>query len=303
MHPAAQQWVTHFLTHLEIERRLASHTLENYRRDLANIIEYCTKNSVEDWPALDAKHIRQWLAARHRQGIGGRSLARNLSVLRSFLRYLVGEDQLKNNPAQGISAPKTARKLPEPLDTDEMSRLLTLQPGDAEDPLSLRDIAMLELTYSSGLRLAELLSLNLGDINLTDGSVPVTGKGNKMRIVPVGRYARDAIKHWLQQRATLANTGEPALFVGRHGGRLTPRAVQQRFRRHGLRQGIASRVHPHKLRHAFASHLLESSGDLRAVQELLGHTDIATTQIYTHLDFQHLAEVYDKTHPRARKKF
>jgi len=298
MQYAAQQWIDRFLQHLKTERRLSPHTLSNYQRDLRGIVAWCDSVEVADWTTLDAKHVRTYLAMRHRQGLGGRSLARALSALRSFLRFLMREGHLQKNVAQGVQAPKAPRKLPEPLDVDEMARLLSIA-NDA-DPLVVRDNAMLELMYSAGLRLAELVSLDVGQIDLADGSVEVLGKGNKTRAVPVGRYAREAIIAWQRQRAALANDDELALFVGQRGRRLTPRAVQQRFRRRGIQQGIASRVHPHKLRHAFASHLLESSGDLRAVQELLGHADISTTQIYTHLDFQRLAEVYDKAHPRAR---
>ena len=305
MQENAQQWIDHFLQHLKTERRLSPHTLTNYQRDLRGVVSYCDFAEVADWSALDAKHVRTFLAARHRQGIGGRSLARALSTLRSFLRFLIREGELKKNVAQGVQAPKAPRKLPEPLDVDEMTQLLSATGGAngrVDDPLIVRDNAMLELMYSAGLRLAELVSLDLGQIDLSDGSVEVLGKGNKTRVVPVGRYAREAVNAWQRLRGNLANEGENALFVGQRGARISPRAVQQRFRQRGIQQGITSRVHPHKLRHAFASHLLESSGDLRAVQELLGHADIATTQIYTHLDFQHLSEVYDKAHPRARKR-
>ena len=301
MQVSAQQWIEQFLQHLKTERRLSPHTLSNYQRDLNGIAAYCDNAAVADWSSLDAKHVRGYLAARHRQGIGGRSLARALSTLRSFLRFLIREGELKKNVAQGVQAPKAPRKLPEPLDVDEMTQLLS-KDSDSDDPLIARDNAMLELMYSAGLRLAELVSLNLGQIDLNDGNVEVVGKGGKARVVPVGRYAREAILAWQKRRGELANADETALFVGKRGARITPRAVQERFRQRGIQQGINSRVHPHKLRHAFASHLLESSGDLRAVQELLGHADIATTQIYTHLDFQHLSEVYDKSHPRARKK-
>lgn len=309
MESSAQQWIDNFLQHLKTERRLSSHTLTNYRRDLRGVVAYCDIAAVTDWSSLDAKHVRAYLATRHRQGIGGRSLARALSTLRSFLRYLMREGVLTKNVAQGVQAPKAPRKLPEPLDVDEMTQLLSAGVGGnagnesgSDDPLIVRDTAMLELMYSAGLRLAELVSLNMGQIDLTAGSVEVIGKGNKTRVVPVGRYAHEAIIAWQRLRGELASADETALFVSRRGSRITPRAVQQRFRQRGIQQGITSRVHPHKLRHAFASHLLESSGDLRAVQELLGHADISTTQIYTHLDFQHLAEVYDKAHPRARKK-
>lgn len=328
----AQQWIDDFLSYLKNERNLSPHTLSNYQRDLLGVLAYCDSVNVTGWPDLEAGHVRAWLGARHRQGIGGRSLARALSALRSFLHFLISRELLEKNVAQGIKAPKTPRKLPEPLDVDEMARLLLpkslsksspkaspkasperspeLLPGllgevsKTADLLIVRDTAMLELMYSAGLRLAEMLSLDMGVgvVDLDAGTVRVTGKGKKVRDVPVGRYAREAVRAWHEVRPCLANEGELALFVSQRGGRLSPRAVQQRFRQRGIQQGIDSRVHPHKLRHAFASHLLESSGDLRAVQELLGHADIATTQIYTHLDFQHLAKVYDKAHPRARKK-
>jgi integrase/recombinase XerC len=294
-----QVWIEDFLSHLKTERRLSAHTISNYRRDLFGMVKYCDQAGISNWKSLDAQHVRSWVAKQYRQGLGGRSLARALSALRSFLQYLVRENHLTGNVAKGIQAPKSPRKLPEPLDTDEMGRLLAVS-GD--DPLTLRDMAMLELMYSSGLRLAELVSLNLGDVDLAEGSTTVTGKGAKTRIVPVGRHAIMALQRWLKQRASLAKEDEQALFVSKQGKRITPRSVQARFRQWGIKQGLDSRVHPHKLRHAFASHLLESSGDLRAVQELLGHADISTTQIYTHLDFQHLADVYDKAHPRARKK-
>lgn len=297
-----QEWLDAFFGYLETERRLSPHTISNYRRDLAKIVAFLNQENVTTWQALDAHWVRAWLAVRHRRGVGGRSLARALSALRSLLNFLMREGVLQNNVAKGVSAPKSPRKLPEPLDVDEMNQLLTMDNVIASgDYLALRDRAMMELMYSSGLRLAEMVSLNMGDVDLNDGSVPVTGKGSKTRVVPVGRRARDALSSWLKQRANLAAVDEPALFVGRRGKRMTPRAIQQRFRQWGIKQGIASRVHPHKLRHAFASHLLESSGDLRAVQELLGHADISTTQVYTHLDFQHLAKVYDQAHPRARK--
>lgn len=301
MDEARQQWLAAFFRYLDTERRLSPHTISNYRRDLDNIISFLDQHEVTSWQALDAQHVRGWLATRHRRGVGGRSLARALSALRSLLNFLMREGVLKNNVAKGVSAPKSPRKLPEPLDADEMTRLLEVNATTGKDNLALRDRAMMELMYSSGLRLAELVSLNMGDVDLVDGSVPVTGKGGKTRVVPVGRHAREALVQWLKQRANLAALDEKGLFVGQRGKRLSPRAVQQRFRQWGIKQGLDSHVHPHKLRHAFASHLLESSGDLRAVQELLGHADISTTQVYTHLDFQHLAKVYDRAHPRAQK--
>ncbi len=243
--------------------------------------------------------MRAFVSWRHRQGIGGRSLQRNLSAIRAFYKFLLDEGIVTHNPAEEIFAPKTPRKLPKALDVDQTARLVEI---DSADPLAQRDRAILELMYSSGLRLSELVTLDVDEVDLDDAMVSVLGKGNKRRYVPVGRYAIEALKRWLPVRATLAGSPEEALFVSRRGQRLGARAVQERLRLWAIRQGLAVHVHPHMLRHSFASHLLESSGDLRAVQELLGHADISTTQVYTHLDFQHLAKVYDAAHPRARKK-
>jgi integrase/recombinase XerC len=299
MHESAVRWQEKFLEHLIHERRLSPLTHLSYKRDLEKVLSFCEKHEIPEWHKMTAHDVRAFVAWRHRCGMSGRSLQRELSALRSFFKYLLREGAASNNPAVGISAPKAERKLPETLDVDQISRLLQLK---TSDELSLRDYAMLELLYSSGLRLAELVSINMGDIDMADGVVRITGKGSKTRVVPVGRCARDAIRHWMQVRANLAAIEEPALFVGKRGTRISTRTVQKRLREWGVRQGVDIGVHPHMLRHSFASHLLESSGDLRAVQELLGHSDISTTQIYTHLDFQHLAHIYDKAHPRAKKR-
>ena len=291
--------IDRFLDYLHSERRCSPHTVSNYRRDLLALLGFCQQQGVQRWTDMDVHRVRAFVAARHRQGRSGRSLARELSALRSFFRYLRRKGELTIDPTVGVSAPKSPRKLPEPLDTDQMAALLAIK-GD--DPLSLRDAAIMELFYSSGLRLAELVSLNVDTVDRRNGLVRVTGKGNKMREVPVGRHALAALERWHSVRGQLAAESEAALFVSQRGNRLSRGAIEQRLRQWGVKQGIDARVHPHKLRHAFASHLLESSGDLRAVQEMLGHADISTTQVYTHLDFQHLAEVYDKAHPRARKK-
>jgi integrase/recombinase XerC len=239
------------------------------------------------------------VSALHRRGLSGKSIQRALSALRSFYRYLLREKIVTCNPASGVSAPKSARRLPDTLNADQAARLVALE---ARDPLAVRDRAMLELLYSSGLRLSELVNLNIPELDLSAGSVRVTGKGRKVREVPVGAKARAALRDWLAVRTEFARTEEAAVFVARNGRRLGARAVQQRLRQWAKRQGLEVPVHPHMLRHSFASHVLESSGDLRAVQEMLGHANISTTQIYTHLDFQHLAGVYDKAHPRARRK-
>ena len=248
---------------------------------------------------VDSRKIRAYAADRHRGGLTPKSLQRHLSAVRAWYRYLLREGQVLNNPADGIRAPKIARRLPHTLDADQLGHLMAL-PGDTA--LDRRDRAILELFYSSGLRLAELVALDVADMRSSDGLLQVTGKGSKTRRLPVGRLARQAVQRWLEARPRLARTEEPALFVSRRGGRLSARAIQARLRQRAIEQGMPQHVHPHMLRHSFASHLLESSGDLRAVQELLGHADISTTQVYTHLDFQHLAQVYDQAHPRAKRQ-
>ena len=293
------EWIERFCRHLADERGLSAHTVQGYRRDLLVFARYLESVQVRDWRTIDARMVRGFVAWRHRTSVGGRSIQRGLSALRTFFDFCVREAVTTRNPARAVSAPKASRRLPNALDTDRTGALVEL---DGEDPLSLRDRAMLELTYSSGLRLSELCALAVADVDLESGLVKVLGKGRKVRVVPVGRHARDAIRSWLGVRAELAGTGESALFVSRRGRRISARTVQARFAGRALERGIGVHVHPHMLRHSFATHLLESSGDLRAVQELLGHADIGTTQVYTHLDFQHLAAVYDKAHPRARKK-
>jgi integrase/recombinase XerC len=295
----AQQGIERFLTKLRTERRLSPHTLKNYRRDLVGLSRYCDQHQVNHWRDLTEIMVRQYVAQRHRQGIDGKSLQRELSAFRSCFNYLLSEGEINFNPAIHVKAPRAARKLPDTLDVDMVKRLVEIQ-GD--DPLTRRDRAILELFYSSGLRLSELVGLNLDSIDLKDASVEVLGKGNKTRRVPLGRHAVSALQDWLQCRQQMVVEDETAIFVSRQGRRLSPRSVQMRLRHWAAKQGIDVKVYPHLLRHSFASHILESSQDLRAVQELLGHADISTTQIYTHLDFQHLASVYDKAHPRARKK-
>ena len=283
----------------ETLQHLSLHTQKAYQHDLATLLEYCKIQGVDKWRELDGRQMRGYAAWRHRQGIGGKSLQRNLSAVRAFYRYLINQGIAGQNPAQGILAPKTPRKLPRALDVDQAARLVSIE---GEDPLAVRDRAMLELMYSSGLRLSELIQLNMENLDLRDAVVTVLGKGKKTRAVPIGRYAIAALKKWYAVRQDIIKGDEPAVFINRTGRRLTPRAFQLRLNQWAVKQGIATRVHPHMLRHSFASHLLESSGDLRAVQELLGHADIKTTQIYTHLDFQHLARVYDQAHPRAQRK-
>ena len=295
----AHGWIDRFIRHLEFERRLSPLTCKNYRRDLGVLLEYCRQSGLDGWDALDEGHVRAFSAARFRRGLSARSIQRQLSAARTFYRYLMREKHVKRNPVTAVSAPKGKKRLPGNLDADRMARLLDIK-GDGA--IVDRDRAMLELLYSSGLRLSELTGLDCGDVDLHDRTVRVTGKGNKERIVPVGRHALDALARWQKSRVEMANAEEAALFVSNRGNRISARSVQARVSHWAQRQGIDTQVYPHLFRHSFATHLLESSHDLRGVQELLGHANISTTQVYTHLDFQHLAQIYDQTHPRARKK-
>ncbi len=288
-----------FRRHLATERQLSPHTVSNYLRDCRKLVDWCRDQGIAELSGLDAHHIRTCLASLHRRGMGGRSLQRWLSSLRTFFAFAIRRRWLAHNPAAGISAPKSPRKLPKALDVDETIGFVS-QAGDSW--LDHRDRAMLELFYSAGLRLGELVGLDLADLDLRDALVTVTGKGRKTRQVPVGSHALTALKDWLKRRGECAGPDNPALFVSQRGTRLATRSIQDRFHRLSVARGMQQRIHPHMLRHSFASHLLESSGDLRAVQELLGHANLSTTQIYTHLDFQHLAKTYDSAHPRARKK-
>lgn len=285
-----------FLSYLQVERRMSAHTLDAYRRDLDALAAWATGQGVDDLSTLHTEQLRAFIAAEHRRGLSPKSLQRRLSACRSFYQWLLKHGRVVASPAAGIRAPKAPRKLPQVLDVDEAVQLVEL-PTDT--PLGVRDRAILELFYSSGLRLSELCALRWRDLDLADGLVTVLGKGGKQRSVPVGSHARKALEDW---RLESQGQRDTPVFPGRGGATITPRAVQIRLRQLAQRQGLFKRVHPHLLRHSFASHVLESSGDLRGVQELLGHADIATTQIYTHLDYQHLAKVYDGAHPRAKRK-
>jgi len=296
---ALTSWLEQFKAYLSHERRLSSRTLEAYGRDLAVLQAWAESQGLNQWSNLTQHQVRHYVAYRHRKGISSKSLQRELSSIRAFFRFLMREGVSPANPALGVRGPKVRRRLPSVLDTDQVAQLLEI-PGN--DPVTLRDRAIMELFYSSGLRLAELVALDLADLPRDDDLLEVTGKGAKTRRIPMGRQARTAIASWLKVRGQFAAENEPALFVGVRGRRISPRTVQLQLQKRAIEQGAPVGVHPHLLRHSFASHLLESSGDLRAVQELLGHADISTTQIYTHLDFQHLAQVYDQAHPRARKK-
>ncbi len=285
-----------FIHHLTYERRLSPLTSENYARDIRVLLEYLKKDDLEQ---VQAPNIRQVIAQLHGKGLSGRSLARMLSAWRSFYYYLIRDHRYQHNPCVGLRVPKSAQKLPNALSPDEALRLLTFP---ANDILTIRDSAMFELFYSSGLRLAELTKLKPTDINFPESTIRISGKGGKTRIIPVGSFAIQALKLWLEQRAQMIKTDVTALFLSHRGDAISARTISHRLKNRGKCQGIQQNVHPHILRHSFASHLLQSSGDLRAVQEMLGHASITSTQVYTHLDFQHLTKVYDTTHPRAKKR-
>jgi len=295
-----------YLDELAQQRRQSPHTVSNYRRDLRTLVRLIGELPRGiNYRNLQVHHVRRFVAQLHAGGLGGRSLARTLSAWRGFYRWLGMRGDVTANPVDGVKAPKRPQLLPKALSPDEANRLLDRgdQRADGEEALELRDQAMFELFYSSGLRLAELASLDTACLaELADGEIRVLGKRAKARIVPVGSKAREAIGLWMQRRAEVAAPDETALFVGKRGARIHPRVVEEQLKRRALAQGLPVGVHPHMLRHSFASHLLQSSGDLRAVQEMLGHASIASTQVYTHLDFQHLAQVYDKAHPHAKRK-
>ena len=314
MTPAALDWIDRFRRYIVIERRGSTHTVVNYLRDLRALTAYCDRAELQSWVELDTARVRVFAARLHAGGLSPRSIQRRLSAVRSFYDFLLREAQLqrerpgaagadiaalKHNPAHDVRAPKAGKRLPETLDADQMARLLAIEDVS---PLAVRDRAIMELFYSSGLRLAELTGLDCDHLDTADRTVRVLGKGRKERAVPVGRHALRSLERWLAQRAAWVAPDQRALFVGRAGRRLGRREIEKRIRYWARRQGLPQHVYPHLFRHSFASHLLESGAELRGVQELLGHADISTTQIYTHLDFQHLARIYDSAHPRARRK-
>ena len=298
MNESMHTWLLRYLEHLRSERQLSPHSVLAYQRDLNKVIQLTERYGIDTWENLAPEHVRQVVIDQHRDGLNSRSLARLLSSIRGLYRYLNREGVCRHDPASVVVAPKGEKRLPRVLDADRAMQLLD---GAVEnDFLAVRDHAMLELFYSSGLRLSELVNLNLEHLDLAEGLVRVVGKGRKERIVPVGRKARESLRRWLPTRL-LADPENTALFITRQGRRIGPQGIQARVREAGVRE-LGQHLHPHMLRHSFASHVLESSQDLRAIQEMLGHADISTTQIYTHLDFQHLAKVYDQAHPRAKRR-
>ena len=291
--------VNNFLAYLENERGLSPRTIIAYRRDLESLLEYLQTQEIDQPEQVSQHIIRAFIAQKHRQGLGGKSLQRLLSAVRSLFRWMLREGLAEHNPATPVKAPKSPRHLPATIDADSIGQLLNIP---CDTPLAIRDKAIMELFYSSGLRLSELTTLRWEQLDLASGMVTVTGKGNRTRMVPVGRMAAEALTQWRKTSGEFTSFEQPYVFVSQRGNPIAARTIQSRIRYWAKRQGLPQNVYPHLLRHSFASHMLESSGDLRAVQELLGHADISTTQIYTHLDFQHLAKVYDKAHPRAKKK-
>ncbi|WP_372882355.1 tyrosine recombinase XerC [Psychromonas sp.] len=296
---ALQPLIDNYLNHIASQRGLSPVTITNYRRNLMEFVVLLKEKKITSWTELDSHIVRLMVKDLHKNGLKARSIATKLSALRSFLDYLVQFDILTSNPAKGISAPKLDKPLPKNISVDDMFQLLDI---DEKDPLSIRDQCMMELMYSSGLRLSELVNIDLQDVKLSAKEVMVTGKGSKQRLLPITEKAVVTLKGWLKIRTEFCNPGEKALFVSKQKQRISTRNVQARMEKWGLKQALPSHINPHKLRHSFATHMLESSGNLRAVQTLLGHADLATTQVYTHLDFQHLSKIYDQAHPRAKRK-
>ncbi|ELB2953048.1 tyrosine recombinase XerC [Vibrio parahaemolyticus] len=294
-----QKPLERFYEFLRSEKGLSLHTQRNYKQQLETMAQHLAEMGLKDWSQVDAGWVRQLAGKGMREGMKASSLATRLSSLRSFFDFLILRGEMSANPAKGVSAPRKKRPLPKNLDVDEVNQLLEV---NKDDPLAIRDRAMMELMYGAGLRLAELVSVDVRDVQLCSGELRVIGKGDKERKVPFSGMATEWVGKWLRVRGDLAAPGEPALFVSKLGTRISHRSVQKRMAEWGQKQSVASHISPHKLRHSFATHMLESSNNLRAVQELLGHENISTTQIYTHLDFQHLAQAYDQAHPRARKK-
>ena len=294
-----QSPLNRFYEYLRSEKGLSLHTQRNYKQQLETMAQHLVTMGLKDWSQVDAAWVRQLASKGMRDGMKASSLATRLSALRSFFDFLILRGELTANPAKGVSAPRKKRPLPKNLDVDEVGQLLEV---NEDDPLAIRDRAMMELMYGAGLRLAEMVSVDVRDVSLSSGEIRVVGKGDKERKVPFAGMAEEWVAKWLKVRGVLANTDEPALFVSKLGVRISHRNVQKRMAEWGQKQSVASHISPHKLRHSFATHMLESSNNLRAVQELVGHENISTTQIYTHLDFQHLADVYDQAHPRAKKK-
>lgn len=294
--------INNFLAYLKVEKQLSTHTIAAYQRDLIQLELFLSEKDLRQWDKVNQQHIRLFSNSLRLRQLASKSIQRMLSTCRSFFNFLLRDGHIKTNPADTISAPKAPKRLPKTLDVDQIAQLLK-SPKSDDSPLSFRDHAMMELFYSSGLRLSELSSLRISDIRRSDASMRVTGKGSKTRELPIGSKALEALETWIKIRPSFLkpSSEEASVFISQQGKPLSNRSIQLRLKKCAQESGIGTHLHPHMLRHSFASHMLESSSDLRAVQELLGHADISTTQIYTHLDFQHLAKVYDAAHPRAKR--
>ena len=295
------EFLLSYIAVLRTEKYYSAHTCKNYRRDLENFGTYLNERNITDWSKVKHAEVSSYAAYRFRNGLKSRTIQRELSSIRGFFQYLIRQSMVKSNPAKDVRAPKAEQLLPKTCDAEQLDQLL--RNSESDDPLTVRDLAIFELIYSSGLRLAELTGIDIEDIDFNQQLLVVTGKGNKKRFLPVGLKALEAVRRWLKIRSGFKpDMGESALFLSRLGRRISHRSVQCRLNQLIKNKALSQHLSPHTLRHSFATHMLESSGDLRAVQELLGHANIATTQIYTHLDFQHLAKVYDAAHPRAKKQ-
>ena len=291
--------LTRYLQYLRNERAYSKHTITGYHRNLISLAEQVTEKGLDAWSQVTEADLRAWIMMARKRGLKASTIQLKLSSIKGFFNFLLHRKLISNDPTTLLVSPKQPRPLPKNIEVDAIAQLLNFEP---EAPIEYRDKAIMELFYSSGLRLSELAGLNSSDLDIAGGEVRVTGKGNKQRVLPMGRQAVAALNHWLGQKPQWQKGDAEALFLSMHGNRLSARQIGERLKYWAKRQGLNDNVHPHKLRHSFATHMLESSGDLRAVQELLGHANLSTTQVYTHVDFQHLAKVYDQTHPRAKKR-
>ncbi len=296
--PSLASDIAHYLDFLKYERGYSQHTLDAYKRNLAEVADFIEQANVRQWQQVSHDILRRFVMQTKQNGLKVRSIQLKISSIKGFFKFLLQRQLIKADPSELLVIPKADKPLPKNIEVDEVNQLLNFIP---EQTIDFRDKAIMELFYSSGLRLSELANLDLHDLDVASAEVLVTGKGNKQRLLPLGRQACEAIKQWLKLRAEFNKANSPALFLSKLGNRISTRQIQQRLSHWAKKQGLNNTLHPHKLRHSFASHMLESSGDLRAVQELLGHENLSTTQVYTHLDFQHLAQVYDQAHPRAKK--
>lgn len=298
IHPALSRDIGRYVDFIKYERGYSEHTIKAYLKNINELAIYLQELGINQWPQAQSEMLRRYVMEVKKAGLKARTIQLKLSSIKGFFKFLLHRRSITTDPSELLVIPKSDKPLPKNIEVDEVTQLLNFVP---EQTIDYRDKAMMELFYSSGLRLSELANLNVPDLDMKQGELIVTGKGSKQRLLPMGKQAQTAIEQWLKLRAEFNKTESPALFLSKLGNRISVRQIQQRLTHWAKKQGLNNTLHPHKLRHSFASHMLESSGDLRAVQELLGHANLSTTQVYTHLDFQHLAQVYDRAHPRAKK--